>query len=70
MIDRMQVHCRRTLVMSVGSSNAAALVIIAARLGAMVPACRLIFGAKTDRTEELARAILYLNVLDRQEIKE
>ena len=66
----MEVHCRLTFVISVGSSNAEALAIIAARLGATEPACRLEFGAKTVRTEELARAIVGLNVLGNEEINE
>lgn len=52
-----------------GNSNAAARVINAARLGATVLACRLIFGAKVARIEELASAIVRLfNLLDILEI--
>lgn len=46
-----------------GSSNAAARTIIAPRLADTVLACRLNFGAKVARIEELARAIVPLIIL-------
>ena len=53
-----QAHFVRTLLMSLGNSNAAARTTIALRFEATGPACRPTFGAKTERIEEVVNAML------------